>query len=427
MKVFKFGGASVKDAAAVKNVTSILKLYPADSIAVVISAMGKTTNALEKVATAHFYKDADPRQLLEEIKKYHFTIIKELFPNTTAAIYDLINNLFVEIEWILEDAPVKGYDFTYDQIVSTGELISTRIVSEYLNSQGVKNKWIDARDLIHTDNTYREARVDWNLTCDRTRYHLLPVVGTPGGIAITQGFIGSTSENFTVTLGREGSDYTAAILAHCLDAEAVLIWKDVQGVLNADPKYFKDAQKLEKMSYHDAIELAYFGASVIHPKTIKPLENKNIPLYVKSFVNPEMSGTMIGKDVQTKPLIPSFIFKDNQLLLSIAAKDFSFIAEESLRDIFGSFAKSGVKINLMQNSAISFSVCIDNDKIKVPPLLDELKQHYKIRYNEDLQLFTVRHYYPSTLEMLTQGKEVLLEQRSRHTAQFVTREVEKSG
>lgn len=424
MKVFKFGGASVKDATAVKNVTSILKLYPADSLAVVVSAMGKTTNALEKVAAAHFYKEGDPKILLDEIKNYHFEIIKELFPNTTAAIYDLINNLFVEVEWVLEDAPAKGFDFIYDQIVSAGELISTRIVSEYLNSQGIQNKWIDARDLIHTDNNYREAHVDWELTCDRTRHHLMPVLSTRGGIAITQGFIGCTSENFSVTLGREGSDYTAAILAHCLDAEAVLIWKDVQGVLNADPKYFKDAQKLEKMSYHDAIELAYFGASVIHPKTIKPLENKNIPLYVKSFVNPELSGTMIGKDVQTKPLIPSFIFKDNQLLLSIAAKDFSFIAEESLRDIFGTFAKSGIKINLMQNSAISFSVCIDNDKMKIPPLLDELKQHYKIRYNEDLQLFTIRHYYPSTIEMLTQGKEVLLEQRSRHTAQFVTREME---
>ena len=425
MKVFKFGGASVKDAAAVKNVTAILKLYPGESLTVVVSAMGKTTNALEKVATAYFYREADPKPLLDEIKQFHLNIIKDLFQNSSAAVYDQINNLFVEIEWILEEPPVKGYDFIYDQIVSAGELLSTRIVSEYLNSQGISNKWMDARDLIHTDNTYREACVDWELTRERTRHYLMPLMNTPGGIVITQGFIGATSENFSVTLGREGSDYTAAILAHCLDAEAVLIWKDVPGVLNADPKYFKDAQKLERMSYHDAIELAYFGASVIHPKTIKPLENKNIPLYVKSFVHPELSGTMIGKDVQTKPLIPSFIFKDNQLLLSIAAKDFSFIAEESLRDIFGSFAKSGVKINLMQNSAISFSVCIDNDKIKVPPLLDELKKTYKIRYNEDLQLFTVRHYYPSTLEMLTQGKEVLLEQRSRHTAQFVTRELEK--
>jgi len=427
MKVFKFGGASVKEAAAVKNVTAILKLYPDESLAVVVSAMGKTTNALEKVTTAHFYKQTDPKPLLDEIKNYHLAIMQELFQDDSAAIFDLVNNLFVEIEWVLEEEPVKGYDFIYDQIVSTGELISTRIVSEYLISQGVKNKWIDARDLIQTDNNYREANVDWDLTRERTRQHLLSIVSAPGGIVVTQGFIGSTSENFSVTLGREGSDYTASILAHCLDAEAVYIWKDVQGVLNADPKYFKDAQKLEKMSYHDAIELAYFGASVIHPKTIKPLENKNIPLYVKSFLNPELSGTLIGKDIQTKPLIPSFIFKDNQLLLSISAKDFSFIAEESLSDIFGSFARSGVKINLMQNSAISFSVCIDNDKIKVPSLIEELKQQYKIRYNEDLQLFTVRHYYPSTIEMLTLGKEVLLEQRSRHTAQFVTREMEKSG
>lgn len=418
MKVFKFGGASVKNAEAVKNVCTILKRFPNEPLTVVVSAMDKTTNALEKVAHAYYQKNGKASGLLNEVRIFHINVMKDLFPDAAHPVYDLVNNLFLEVDWILEETPSKVFDFYYDQIVSAGELISTRIISEYLNICGIGNQWMDARDLIHTDNTYREAGVDWELTCQQTNSLLRNIKG----ITVTQGFIGSTSENFSVTLGREGSDYTAAILAHCLNAEAVYIWKDVPGVLNADPKYFNDAQKLERMSYHDAVELAYFGASVIHPKTIKPLENKDIPLYVKSFIHPEQTGTMIGKDVQTKPLIPSFIFKDNQMLLSISAKDFSFIAEESLSKIFGLFAKYGAKINLMQNSAISFSVCIDYDLQKSEPLLEELMLKYKVLYNTGLQLYTVRHYYPSTIEMLTTGKEVLLEQRSRHTAQFVTRE-----
>lgn len=418
MKVFKFGGASVKNAEAVKNVCAILKRFPDEPLTVVVSAMDKTTNALEKVAHAYYQKNGKASDLLNEVRTFHINVMKDLFADAAHPVYDLVNNLFLEVDWILEETPSKGFDFCYDQIVSAGELISTRIISEYLKICGIENQWMDARDLIHTDNTYREAGVDWELTCRQTTTLLSNI----RGITITQGFIGSTSENFSVTLGREGSDYTAAILAHCLDAEAVYIWKDVPGVLNADPKYFNDAQKLDRMSYHDAVELAYFGASVIHPKTIKPLENKDIPLYVKSFIHPEQTGTMIGKDVQTKPLIPSFIFKDNQMLLSISAKDFSFIAEESLSKIFGLFAKYGAKINLMQNSAISFSVCIDHDPQKTAPLIDELMIKYKVLYNSGLQLYTVRHYYPSTIEMLTTGKEVLLEQRSRHTAQFVTRE-----
>ncbi|HQK98063.1 MAG TPA: aspartate kinase, partial [Bacteroidia bacterium] len=244
-------------------------------------------------------------------------------------------------------------------------------------------------------------------------------------IVITQGFIGNTSENFTTTLGREGSDYTAAIIAHIMNAESVTIWKDVPGVLNADPKFFNDAQKLEQLSYLDAIELAYYGASVIHPKTIKPLENKNIPLHVRSFLQPTAKGTTIGKDLQTKPLVPSFIFKTNQVLISISAKDFSFIAEENLSAIFGTLAEIGIKLNLMQNSAISFSVCIDDDQFKVPKLIERLKEDYRVRYNSDLQLYTIRHYYPSTIETLSTGRDILLEQRSRNTAQLVMKAEEK--
>lgn len=421
MKVFKFGGASVKDAAAVKNVTKILSGFSTDKLVVVVSAMGKTTNALEKVVNSYYEKKGDAGELLATVKDYHHKIMQDLFPVPNHPVFDEVNNIFVEIDWVLEEVPSKGYAFAYDQVVSAGELISTRIISAYLTYSGLVNSWLDARDVISTDNNFREGTIDWDETRKRCEEKILPVLSAAGKKVITQGFIGATSENFTTTLGREGSDYSAAIFAYCLSAEAVFIWKDVPGVLNADPKFYTDAQKLDKMSYHDAIELAYYGASVIHPKTIKPLENKNISLHVKSFMNPDMPGTVIGKDLQTKPLIPSFIFKENQMLLSISAKDFSFIAEENLSEIFGLFASSGIKINLMQNSAISFSVCIDSDAFKTPQLVETLRQNYKVLYNENLQLFTVRHYYPSTVEMLTAGKEILLEQRSRHTAQFVVR------
>ena len=286
---------------------------------------------------------------------------------------------------------------------------------------------MDVRDVLRTDNSYREGKVDWEFSVDRMNETIPSCIEKKNNIIVTQGFIGSTSENYSTTLGREGSDYSAAILAYALNAESVTIWKDVPGVMNADPRYFPDAQKMEQLSYHDAIELAYYGASVIHPKTIKPLENKGIPLYVRSFMQPQSKGTAIGKDLVTKPLIPSFIFKKNQVLLSLAARDFSFIAEENLSDIFSAFADSGVKINLMQNSAISFSVCADFDDVKIPTLLEKLRDSYRVRYNENLELYTIRHYYPSTIEELSQGRELLLEQRSRTTAQLVMKEKEETN
>jgi aspartate kinase len=419
--IFKFGGASVKDAAAVKNVASILQKFSKEKIVVVISAMGKTTNALEKVVNAYFHNDGDSHTLLNEVKEYHHKIMKQLFSDETDKVFSDVNNFFAEVEWTLNEKPHRSYGFAYDQIVSAGELVSTKIISAYLNSSGIKNAWLDARDCIRTDDTWREGKVEWEITQQKISEIIPSLFNNENNIVVTQGFIGSTSENFTTTLGREGSDYTAAIMAHCTDAECVMIWKDVPGVLNADPKYFKEAQKLDKISYHDAIELAYYGASVIHPKTIKPLENKNITLYVKSFLNPDSQGTSIDRDSLTKPLIPSFIFKTNQVLVSISAKDFSFIAEDNLSSIFGMFAKHGVKINLMQNSAISFSVCMDNDPFKIPALIEELKSHFKILYNENLELYTIRHYFPSTIETLSAGKEILLEQRSRLTAQLVMR------
>jgi aspartate kinase len=420
MKVFKFGGASVKDAEAVRNAANLLNQFQGEKLIVVISAMGKTTNALEKVVSSYCAVDGLHNEYLQEVKDFHFKIMDDLFENDKHEVYGKVNNFFVEIDWVLEEPP-REFDFVYDQIVSMGELISTTIVSSWLNENGISNSWLDIRDCLQCDNTYREGQLDWEVS-KQLCTTIFPPLLQKKSIIITQGFIAATSENFTITLGREGSDYTAAILAHLLDAESVTIWKDVQGVLNADPKFFNDAQKLEQLSYLDAIELAYYGASVIHPKTIKPLENKGVPLHVRSFLNPTAKGTTIGKDLQTKPLIPSFIFKTNQVLISIAAKDFSFIAEENLSAIFATLANLGIKLNLMQNSAISFSVCIDNDPVKVPKLITKLQTEYRVRYNTDLQLYTIRHYYPSTIEKLSVGKEILLEQRSRNTAQLVMKE-----
>ncbi len=421
MKIFKFGGASVKDAESVKNVAAILSLFKNEPLVVVISAMGKTTNALEKVVNAFYYKKKDIKEAITGVKDFHFKILDGLGFRTDHDIFHQIENAFTEIEWVMEDGIAKGYAFIYDQIVSQGELMSTKIMSAYLNENGFSNKWVDARDIIQTDNTYREGKINWELT-ESLIMKKIPPGDINNIIFITQGFIGATSENFTTTLGREGSDYTAAILSFCLNAEEMVVWKDVPGVLSADPKYYSDAVKLQEVSYLDAGELTYYGATVIHPKTIKPLENKSIPLRVRSFLNPKENGTSVGNYSNTKPLVPCFIFKTNQILLSISAKDFSFVAEDALSKIFKTFADHKVKINLMQNSAISFSVCADNDEFKIPALIEELHKDFKVLYNDNLRLVTVRHYFPSTIDTLTKEKTILLEQRSRHTAQLVMKE-----
>lgn len=421
MKVFKFGGASVKDAASVKNVASILSLFQDEMLVVVISAMGKTTNALEKVVNAFYHKKAELESALKEVKDFHLNILNGLGFQNNHEIFHQLENAFTEMDWVMEDGTSKGYAFIYDQIVSQGELISTKIVSAFLNENGFANQWLDARDVIQTDNTYREGKIDWDLT-GKLATGKISELQKKNRIIVTQGFIGATSENFTTTLGREGSDYTAAIISYCMNAEEMVVWKDVPGVLSADPKYYADAVKLQEVSYLDAIELTYYGATVIHPKTIKPLENKNIPLRVRSFLAPKESGTSVGNYSATKPLVPCFIFKTNQILLSISAKDFSFIAEDALSAIFKLFADHKVKINLMQNSAISFSVCADNDGFKIPPLMEDLSKVFKVLYNENLRLVTVRHYYQSTIEQLTKDKSILLEQRSRHTAQVVMKD-----
>jgi aspartate kinase len=413
MKVFKFGGASVKDAESVRNVVEILKRFPGENIIVVVSAMGKTTNALEKLAEAFFYgKDYKP--LFDDIKQYHFSILKKLFPDLSHLVFGEIQQIFSSLENKLAGNAAGPFNKEYDQIVSLGEILSSKIVSAFLNSSGINNKWIDVREIIHTDNTWREGNVNWPLT-ERSAEVL-----NSNSIFVTQGFIGKTPDNFTTTLGREGSDYTAAILAYCINAESVTIWKDVPGVMNADPKWFDETCLIDQMSYQDAIELSYYGATVIHPKTIKPLQNKKIPLYVKSFLQPDEKGTIIN-DLQSPLPVPCFIFKINQILLSISPKDFSFIVEENFSEIFRIFSEHGVKVNVMQNSAISFSVCADNEEKKISALITKLRENFRVLYNDNLELITIRYYDQHTINRVCAGKKILLEHKSRYTVQLVVK------
>jgi aspartate kinase len=422
MQVYKFGGASVKDADSVKNVASILKRTVSEPTVVVMSAMGKTTNKLETLVNAYFNKEENIHNLLSEIKEFHFLILDELFPDKDRVVYNDIENVFVELHWALEEEASFSYSHHYDQVVAQGELLSTKIVSAYLNRNGVKNKWLDARGIIQTDNSYREGKVDYELSEKLVQTQLMPLFKNDQ-IVLTQGFIGGTSENYTTTLGREGSDYTAALLAYFSSARQVVIWKDVPGVLNADPKYFKNTRKIEELTYHDAIELTYYGASVIHPKTIKPLQNKKIPLHVRSFIKPDEAGTLI-KEGDKGNSITSYIFKENQILLSIQPKDFSFIAEDNLSSIFNLFSKYNAHIHMMQNSAISFSVCTDNDPRKIEPLIKDLHEHFRVLYNSGVQLMTIRNYDQETVVKLSENKLILIEQRSRHTHQMVMKEME---
>jgi len=418
MLVFKFGGASVKDADNIINLASVVKLYQENELLIVVSAMGKTTNALEKLTKAYVDGDDEMHTIFDEIKKYHYDIIEQLFDKQDN-IFNDVANTFVEIDWIIEEEPHDDYDFIYDQIVSIGELVSTRIVNAYLNKTGLKSQWIDVRGYIHTDNTYREGVVQWGKTKESISAAIPALLQK--GIVVTQGFLGGTSENFTTTLGREGSDYTASIFASCLGAESVTTWKDVPGVLNADPKFFKDTIKFDELSYSEAIEMTYYGATVIHPKTIKPLQNAKIPLLVKPFNNPTEPGTVIKENGRNQFLKPVIILKHNQVLISLSAKDYSFISENHLSDIFGMFASTQAKVNMMQTSALSFSVCIDFYEERFKKLLKALTQDFNVKYNEGLTLITVRHYSTDWLNDLKAGKTILMEQLSRNTIQMVVR------
>ena len=414
IKIFKFGGTSIKDAENIKKVVQILRKYANENLVIVFSAMGKVTNMLEEVVEEYMNISGNSESKLHKVKDFHSSILGTLFEQNHA-IYNEVNNLFVEIECALENELHPDFAFNYDQIVSFGELLSTKIMSAYLQEKGVKNSWLDARDIIRTNNKYRNAKIDWKktITFCKDKITHFPI--------ITQGFIGCTSDNFTTTLGREGSDFTAAILAFSLDAEQVIIWKDVDGVMNADPRYFEDSKQLLKIPFEEAIELAYYGAKVMHPKTIQPLQKKSIPLDVKSFLNPEKESSIIGDFNSIDPFVPSYIVKENQILISVADRHLSFIVEEHLSAIFSQFSNFGVRINMMQNSAVSFSFCVDNDSHKVPELLADLKENFEVYFSDNLTMYTIRHYDEQSIGKLLKNQKLLLEQKSQHTIHLVVK------
>jgi aspartate kinase len=417
MRIFKFGGASVKDAEGIKNVFSVLEKVGHEDTLLVISAMGKTTNALELVIKNYFEKSNELHSSLQDVRKYHNQILLDLFDDEEHDVFYAVNSHFADLEYFLRSNKSPNYNFVYDQIVSYGEIVSTTIVSHYFNHAGLKNNWIDVRNFIKTDNNYRDAEVDWEKT-----QQLISKGIKKKALNITQGFLGSDENNFTTTLGREGSDYTAAIFAYCLNAESVTIWKDVPGVLNADPRYFENAVLLNQISYREAIELAFYGASVIHPKTLQPLQKKEIPLFVKSFINPLLPGTSVSKGEDLEPKTPCFIVKKEQLLLSLSSIDFSFIIEENISEIFALFHQYKIKVSLIQNSAISFSVCIEDKFGNFSELKNILSKKFKVSYNEKVSLYTIRHFDEKAAKMVQKDKTVLLKQISRETMQIVTRE-----
>lgn len=421
MKVYKFGGASVKNADGVRNLERILKNYTGgEKLVVVISAIGKTTNLLEQVLDAFYYDKSQMPDLVARLRENHYTIVRELELDDNSLIMNKLNGIFEELDVLLSGPHSGNFDYDYDRVVSFGEILSTTLISTYLNLKGIKNEWADARLLIRTDHNYREGKVDWDESARLIQEKVGKILSENiADIVISQGFIGGTEEMLPTTLGREGSDYSAAIFAYVLNAESVTIWKDVPGLLNADPKFFPDAVKLDQISYEEAIELAYYGASVIHPKTLKPLQNKQIPLYVKPFMHPEESGSRIDAG-KMKKHVPCYIFKTNQVLISIYPKDFSFIAVENLDEIFAVISKNKIKINLMQNSALSFSICCDNKVHKIERLIKNLSVKYRVKYNLNIELITIRHYTDDIVSEVVAKKDVLVEQRSRATVQLVT-------
>lgn len=417
MKVYKFGGASVKDADNVKNVSHVLQTVGYTDSLLIASAMGKTTNALEVVVHNYFQNQRELSAAIQVVKDYHFQIINELFDNKEHAVYQAIDDHFEALTSFLGNNKSPNYNFVYDQIVSYGELLSTTILHFYLELCQIKNTWIDARNLIKTDTTYRDANVQWEVTCS----HITQAIDKKE-LYITQGFIGSDYNGFSTTLGREGSDYSAAIFAYALNAESVTIWKDVPGVLNADPRYFDETTLLEQISYQEAIELAFYGASVIHPKTLQPLRQKEIPLYVKSFLNPTLPGTSVSKGADLRPAISCFIVKKNQLLISLSSKDFSFIMEQNISDIFKLFCEYNIKVNVIQNSAISFSVCVEDKFNHFEELRQKLNDQYRVSYNENVSLYTIRHFDEVSADRVLKDKTLLLKQVNRETMQMVTKE-----
>lgn len=415
MRVFKFGGASVKNAEGVKNLASVLQQVGYENTLVVVSAMGKTTNAFEIVINNYLHNTTELQSSIQDIKKFHNEILLDLFDNTQHKIFNDITKIFRDLDDVLRRNKSPDYNFVYDQVIGFGELISTTIISTYLNDIGIKNNWLDVREFIKTDDFYRRANVNWKDTQARITADF-----NSGILNITQGFLGSDANNFTTTLGREGSDYTAAIFGYCLNAENVTIWKDVPGVLNADPRHFENAQLLSHISYREAIELAFYGASVIHPKTLQPLQQKEIPLYVKSFLNPKDNGTKVGKGIGLAPEVPCFIVKKNQVLISLSSLDFSYIVEDNISEIFKLLHLYKMKVDVIQNSAISFSVCFENSYDNLQRLLQHLKSKFKVTCYENVSLYTVRHYDEKAIHSIEKDKNILLKQLTQETVQMVT-------
>ena len=416
MQVFKFGGASVNSVERVKNVGDILKLYPDEKLLVVISAMGKTTNALEKVINAFYAgKKDDALQLFQQVKQQHLNTSKFLLVKNAVACEEQLNSFFTEAEWLLHDKPVRDYDYYYDQIVCIGELLSTSIVSHYLNEIDIKNQWVDVRDVFRTDDNFRDAVIDWDFTNSRVQQSIVPLFNETN-IVLTQGFIGATDENESTSLGREGSDYSAAVFANLLNAKNQTILKDVNSVMNADPKQFPDAVEIHELNYNEVIEMAYYGAQVIHPKTIKPLQNKNIPLKVKCFLNPSLPGTVIHNKT-LKGLPPIIVVKENQVMIELSSRDFSFVEEKPIADLFHLFEKLKIKPNLTQNAAISMICVLDDRADKIEKLALAASEFFDINVTKGLTLLTIRHYTTEVYQKLTTGKKMLLQQRTNDTVQ----------
>ena len=416
MQILKFGGASVKDADGVRNLEKVLNVVGIKKTLIVFSAMGKTTNAMEKVIDHYFNSKHQLQSSIQDVKKYHNAILLDLFENESHEVFKVVSNLFQELSDFFSRNKSPDYSFVYDQTIGFGELVSTTIVSYYLNHKGVQNSWLDVRELIKTDNYYRDAKVQWEATQSK-----ISSAVNGNTLYITQGFLGSDTNNFTTTLGREGSDYTAAIFAYCLNAKSVTIWKDVPGVLNADPRYFENATLLHSLSYEEAIELSYYGASVIHPKTLQPLQRKEIPLFVKSFLNPKNNGTKVGKALELSPKVPCYILRNNQILISVSSLDFSYIVEENISHIFKLLHLHKMKVRSIQNSAISFSVCMENKYDHLEPLILQLKAKYDVKVDLDVKLYTIRHYNAEAIDEIEKNKTVLMKQITPETVQLITK------
>jgi aspartate kinase len=421
MKVFKFGGASVNSIERVQNVAAILSSFEGENLLIIISAMGKTTNALEKVAEAFFAgKKDEALELFRQVKLIHDDMAKYLIVKNALATEKRLNDFYTEVEWLLHDKPVRDYDYYYDQIVCIGELLSTTIISSYLNEVGISNSWIDVRDCFRTNDNFRDADIDMEITTSQTRQLVLPLLQETG-MVITQGFIGATDENESTTLGREGSDYTAAIFANIIGAESLTIWKDVKGVMNADPKVFPSAEIISELNYDEVIEMAYYGAQVIHPKTIKPLQNKDIPLYVKCFLDPDLPGTVIHNQT-VRNLPPIIVIKKDQAFVQLHTKDFSFVGEKPMSSLYATLANLHIRPNLIQTGAVSIQLCLDNRADKIEKLALAAGEMFDVEVEKGFMLLTIRHFQKGLIEGMTQGHEIRLLQQTSETVMALVKE-----